>query len=191
MLSVSASSARSAAILSRSAVRSTIVARGLPYNIKQLCLLGPSASCRLRCLTFRHVERHARQLQYRRPLTLQETCEGHDRAVGEFERVMVSESDIQINLPKPCDITRRRMLPVRYRVLVARRGIECEFRARPKAYSRVEVSSSGKASCDGIMEVGRDQAIGDRSRPRCHVFETVIAHDTLLYCSCPHPPIKR
>ena len=115
---------------------------------------------------FRHVERHARQLQHGRPLTLQETCEGHDRAVGEFERVMVSEGDIQIDLPKPCDIARRRMLPVRYRVLVARRGIECELRAWPKAYSRVEVSSPGKASCDGIMEVGRDQAIGDRSRPR-------------------------
>src|SRR5436190_1526400 len=102
---------------------------------------GPNAVCRLRCLMFRHVERHARQLQYRRPLTLQETCEGHDRAVGEFERVMVSESDIQIDLPESCDVTRRRMLPVRYRVLVAWRGIECELRSRPKAYSRVEVSS--------------------------------------------------
>src|SRR5437764_7408851 len=131
-----------------------------------------NAVCRLRSLMFRHVEGHARQLQYRRPLTLQETCEGHGRAVGEFERVMVSESDIQIDLPKPCDITRCRMLPVRYRVLVARRGIECELCARPKAYSRVEVSSPGKASSNSIMEVGRDQAIGDHSRPRRHAFET-------------------
>src|SRR6185369_1221325 len=135
---------------------------------------------RLCRLMFRHMERHARQLQHGRPLALQETGEGQDRTVREFERIMMRAGDVQIDLPEPGDIARRRLLPVRDRMLVAWRRIEHELRSRPQAYRRVEVASSGKASGDGVVEVGGDQAIGDRSRPRRHVFETVVTHDTFL-----------
>jgi hypothetical protein len=111
-------------------------------------------------------------------LSRHKVSQQHNRAIREFQRIMMLGVIIEPYLAKPRE-PRSDVSPKQeaYRLDVSFKG---EFGPRTKADRDRWVVGTGKAARGGGSEFGRDQCLGDFGGTTCHRMQTVIAHRALL-----------
>src|SRR5262249_28299280 len=120
----------------------------------------------------------ARQLQYRRVLTLAKICNQHDLPVGELQRIMVRQP-MEIHLPEAGDLVGRlsaRQEPERTFALDL--FLECKFCPREQTDGYVRVARVRKAARDRTWKLCRYKLVADLGGSGRNMVKTVVTHRT-------------
>lgn len=117
------------------------------------------------------------KLKDRGPLPLDQQRDRHNRAVREFERVVVRMRHMDIDLTETGDRSRRSLFAVCCWILVSRRGIKGDFGARTQTDGDVGIAGRRKTTRDGIAEACRHEPIGNCGWSGSYMFKAVVAHE--------------